>query len=140
MRVDQWEKVANRIKEVVEKEFGTELKFQMKGFSYSAENCTFKIEAATIAHDGVVNSQERKAFVRLADMYGMAPAFLDKTFKQGAYSFTVTGLNTRRRKYPVCCKRDDGKNYSFTTDTVIRLMRRAHPAIFEGTPAVMKEV
>lgn len=100
--------------------------FSNRGGNFSAENLTIRLEAAVVNPDGTVSTRNAKTFEGLAPMYGLKPEWLNQTFVSGGNEFTIIGLNTRRSKNPVeCRKTSNQKIYIFRAETVKNLMALA---------------
>jgi hypothetical protein len=80
------------------------------------ETATFKIEVLPVGKNGEVKTKEAAAFAQLARLYGFLPDDLGKEFEHGGRVFKIAGLNTKARKGPVLCTRDDGKVFKFPTE------------------------
>lgn len=93
---------------------------------FTPSNATFKLEVATKTQDGDVQTKEATAFKMLAKAYDLEPSDLGRTFVSNGRHFTITGLNPKRPKYPICatCK-EDGRSYKFPEKNVKLLMGRA---------------
>ncbi len=72
------------------------------------------------------NTNER-AFTQLAAGYGLDPDWLGKTFKQRQTTYTITGLNPSRPKYPVSVVSHRGKGFKFPASLVKSLMTGVDP-------------
>lgn len=72
-----------------------------------------------------VATPEAANWKQMARYYGLPEDGLGKTFRNGGHTFTVTGLNTRRGRYPVLATREDGKQFKFPTETVAALLKVA---------------
>lgn len=80
---------------------------------------------ATPVVDGEVKSREALEFERMATLYGFEPSDLGKTFMSRGRRFKITGLKTRRHKYPISAEcLDDGKGYKFPIDSVLVALGR----------------
>jgi hypothetical protein len=101
----------------IEAQFG--IKIHVGNASFSADNAKFKVDLSTIGDGGVVNSRERSSFEALAELYDLDPKMLDQSILYGGTEYVVTGLNTRRSKYPVIARRvRDGKSFCLPGDGV----------------------
>ena len=100
------------------------------GARFFENNATFKIEGATIGAGGIANNRERESFKSLAPLYGLKASDLDREIAYGWKKelYVITGLNTRRTKYPIVARRiKDNKTLLLTLDGVKR-------AITDSTP------
>lgn len=106
------------------KELGLVIK--MKGGKYSATNILFKVEVSVIAEDGTVATPEAETFKRLAVHYGLQPTDLNREFIASGVSYRITGLNTKRSRFPISAKRcHDGAGFKFSEDTVRNALARS---------------
>jgi hypothetical protein len=104
------------------------VQFSYKGGNFSPTSANYRIEAAVIADGGVVITAERRDFPLYANMFGLKPEWLDKSFVHGSDTFTIIGLSTRKSKNPVMAKSSrNGKTYVFPANTVAILMNSQHP-------------
>ena len=87
--------------------------------SFLNETATFKLELATISSSGVVASKEARDFTRYAFMYGLKPEHLNQVFTDfDGETYTVRGLMSKSRKYPVLVERQDGTQFKFPATRV----------------------
>jgi hypothetical protein len=87
--------------------------------SYNDNTASVKVEVADVNENGEVYNKEAEDYKKYASSYGLDPASLGKSFCHGGKIFIVTGLSTRKRKYPVMAKdAQTGKKYKFPTDVV----------------------
>ena len=107
----------------ISKEVGYKLSL---GSCRFGEVATFKLEAAPINGDGKVASQAEADFCALASIYGLKPEDLGKKFSLQGSIFTVTGLNSRRPRFPVDARRADGKTFKLPADTVEKLLEASN--------------
>lgn len=89
---------------------------------FTSSTATFKLNVATKAADGTIINREREDFISLADVYGLKPEWIDKTFQWSGNTYKITGLQPRRRKNPVLVRNRNGKGYVFGVDTIKMLM------------------
>jgi hypothetical protein len=87
--------------------------------TYSGNKFTLAVDFV-IKKDGVLETDERKAYKSLAKQYGLEPEWLDKTFVENGETFTVVGLNSRKAR-PVLCQGPKGM-YNFPEVLVRGLM------------------
>jgi hypothetical protein len=90
-----------------------------KGGSYSPEAYTLKVECATVSADGEVQTKESLDFKAYAFRYGLDADDLGATFKRGGDTYTIVGAKPRSRKYPILCRKANGKTYKLPADTVL---------------------
>jgi hypothetical protein len=114
----------NAALQAVATQYGISLSYKSARFSPS--NAAIKIEAAVLSASGKVESRERVDFTQYAFMFNLNPSWLDKTFKHGGDTYTITGLATRKRKNPVLALSSrNNKTYIFPADTIKVLMEAA---------------
>ena len=57
-----------------------------------------------------------------ANMVGLEPSDFGMEFTQRGDTYTLCGLKTRNRKFPILAKKaSDGKIYKFTEDGMVRI-------------------
>ena len=82
---------------------------------------TFKVGFASKTSSGVVETPERLAFIKYASSYGLTPENIDDTFVSNGAVYKITGIKTRRPKYPISAVRvSDNRNFKFTEFQVQR--------------------
>lgn len=135
--------------ERVAAEHGVRIK-QMPGrFARDGSNATIKFELAAITASGEVLSPEAQAFKTHAERFGLSPSDLGGTFIHQGTQFRITGLKTRRPKFPISAERvSDGRGHKFpemvvrnATITQKGVGRRAAIAAQKGelTPEIKRE-
>lgn len=81
----------------------------------------FKVTFASKTSAGIVETPERLAFIKYAFRYGLTPGNIDDNFVNNGTEYRITGLKTRRPKYPISGVRvSDGKPFKFTEFQVQR--------------------
>ena len=94
------------------------------GGRYQDHEFTMKLKLSST--DSAGNSQAALAFKKHAAAYGLAADHLGTMFTHKGNSYQITGLVTRRRKYPIetICLRgpNAGKPWFFTAEIVKRLV------------------
>ncbi len=74
--------------------------------------------------DGSVFQPEKAKFEVLAQNYGLEPGDFGRKFSTGQGQFQITGLDTRRPKYPVSAERiPDRQGFKFTAENVAVLLK-----------------
>ena len=91
---------------------------------YSSTNFTLKLEMS-VMDGGEVITKEAVAFKELASLYGFKKSDLGKSFMSNGKKFTITGLNTRAKKYPINAVSEFGASYKFTANRVQDLLKRS---------------
>jgi len=104
------------------------LQVKLGNASYTGDSIfpiTFKIEVSATNDDGTIETKEVKDFKTNAIHYGLSPDDLGKEFTQNDHTFKISGLNGKRRKYPISVTRNDGKKFKFTAEQIKQLLQRA---------------
>lgn len=96
-------------------EFGLTAKFGGGSF----DNSTYKPKVEIIAAGA---NPEKEDFELYASLYNLKPEDYGKEFNSNGATYTLTGLNPRRPKYPISARRQDGKRFKFT-DRVLDQVR-----------------
>ena len=107
--------------EPIGEKYGIELKAGRCG--YSSGNFTLKLEGSLVSEDGVVLTKEAGDFKKYAHWHGLVPEDLGKTFVQAHVVYTITGLKTRARKYPITAQASNGGSYKFAAESVKMLLK-----------------
>jgi hypothetical protein len=120
------EKVREELEQLLEP-FGEKYGLQLKTgrCSFSPSNFTMKLEGSLINEDGVVQTKESEDFKNFAPLFGLDPEDLGKQFRTGMDMYTITGLKTRAKKYPVVAVNEKGRSYKFPAENVKRLLLQA---------------
>lgn len=63
-------------------------------------------------------TREATAFKRNARYFGLNESNLGQSFTSGSQTYTITGLNTRAKKFPILARGADGKSYKFPASVV----------------------
>ena len=92
--------------------FGVEFKLGGGRFSPTHYGCRLDV---TIAG---AEPQEAQDFRQYADMFGLKPDDLGRTFLDRGRRFTIVGLLPRSRSYPVLAQNDRGTRYKFPVEAV----------------------
>ena len=75
--------------------------------------------------DGTALDPERLRFEALAEAFGLSPDDYGRKFSTGRELFRITGIDSRRPKYPVSAERiPDGQEFKFTSDQVALLLQK----------------
>ena len=80
---------------------------------YDSKSFSFKVTLSVKTESGAPADFARKAILLMLppDCYG-------QEFTSGGTVYRITGINLRRRKYPVAATTAEGKAYKFTASTV----------------------
>lgn len=103
-----------------EEHFGVAVK--IGSIRYTDTNASMRLEVSEVSENGEVQSREVEDFKRFADAYGLSPEWLGEKFTVRGKTFTITGLNTRAKKYKIRAKDEAGNPYKFNELTVQRAM------------------
>ena len=103
--------VSDALKKVGEA-FGVEFKVGGGRFSPTHYGCRLDV---TIAG---TEPQEAQDFRQYADMFGLKPDDLGRTFLDRGRRFTIVGLLLRSRSYPVLAQNERGTRFKFPVETV----------------------
>lgn len=104
-----------------EKEFN--VKVSVGSISYGKHSCKIPLEVSEVGKDGTVHDKYAESYKRNAFAYGLDPAWLNTEFVTATGTYTITGLNTRARKFPVMAtNKDTGDKYKFDTKSVLFAM------------------
>jgi len=88
--------------------------------SFNESNARLKFELCDIAESGEVATPEAEEFKLHAERYGLRADQLFGTFDYAGQVYRVTGLKTRRPKYPICATNvRTGRNHKFP-ESIIR--------------------
>jgi len=98
-------------------------KFKLGTIRFRENSADIKVSVSLVGDSGIVQTREREAFIKSASQYGLKSAWLDQEFCSSGSYFRITGLSTRRLKYPVDVERRDGKPFKFSAILVAQLMR-----------------
>jgi len=104
------------------------------GVNISLGNCRFTLTEArfaklivhpksiativTAGSSSVVDSPEAREYQSLAYMFNLPKDGLGKTFMSLGKMFTIAGLKSSRRKYPVSAVSSTGRRFKFTAEQV----------------------
>lgn len=112
----------------IEAKWGVSFSYQGCNYDLSGKNAILKIQAAVVGNGGVSLTREREDFRRLCALYGMTPTDIDKQITYGGKRYVITGLSTRRHKYPVVATRlDTGETVMLTTSGTKAALLRETP-------------
>ena len=95
--------------------------------TFKTNNCRFQLKVAVLNSDGEAMTEEIDSFRSNAKLFGLEPEDLGKEFVFRGQSYTICGFKPKSRKYPVIAQSDNGKNYKFACQTVLRALGREVP-------------
>lgn len=107
----------------VSEEFGVAV--TIGNASFTDNNVTFKVSAAVVDADGSAKTREAESFERLATMWGFEPSDLGRVFADRGRRYTIVGAKPTSQKYPILCRRDDGKVFKYPVPVVLRHLGRS---------------
>ena len=85
--------------------------------TYCDDSATLKLDIADVI-DGTAHTKAELDFKRVAHLYGLGPEDFGFTFEYGGSAYTVSGINTRAKTYPVQACTSDGKRYKFPVSVI----------------------
>ena len=94
--------------------------------SFTSDTATFKLNLI-IKGEGVENREDarvakyEKDFNTYHNMFGIDKDVLGKTFKDRTKQFTILGLDTKKRKYPIIAKDQNGKQFKLSSEQLSRM-------------------
>ena len=96
----------------LQEELGIQLK--IGNISYGANKFTTKLTGSLFSHDPLAEEWEK-----YASMFDLDVTWIGKQFPSNGKTFTIVGLDTKKRKYPVIASCGD-KQYKFPARVVIK--------------------
>ena len=99
----------------LQEELGIQLKIG-NSISFSANTFTTKLTGSLFSHDPLAEDWEKYAHV-----YDLDVTWIGKQFPSNGKTYTIVGLDTKKRKYPVIASCGD-KQYKFPAGVVIKRM------------------
>jgi hypothetical protein len=93
-----------------------DITFKVGTIRYDAHGFRCTIEAHEVSGQGDVriDMKARAEWIEWAQIIGMKAEDFGATFLHGGRTFTITGYNGRKRRFPVMTTRDDGHPMNFT--------------------------
>ena len=100
--------------------YGVKISYKGGSFDRVGSFATLKFEVvAPDASTGETLSREAQDFKRFANHYGFAPDDLGSEFTVRGEVYRITGLKSRRPKFPISAERvKDGKLFKFSSHAV----------------------
>ncbi len=108
---------AEKALEAVAEKYGMTLK--RGNGRFSPDRLTVKFDFAVATESGAPAD-----FARKAAMLGLPEDCYGAAFTSGRTTYTVTGINLRRPKYPISGEGPKGGRYKFTADSVLAGLRK----------------
>jgi hypothetical protein len=95
------------------------VEFTIDKISFNDNTASVKVEVSDVSENGEVYNKEAEDFKKFSLNYGLDPSNLGKSFCHGGKIFVITGLSTRKRKYPIMAKEvKTEKKYKFPAQIV----------------------
>jgi hypothetical protein len=91
------------------------LKGELGNIKYESTQFNVDVVVSTPAHAG-------KQFAENAIRWGLKPEWFGQSFTYRGEMYTITGINPRRRKYPVIARSETGTTIGFHGETIRRLL------------------
>jgi hypothetical protein len=101
-------------------EFG--IAMDIDACSYTKNNGRFQVKLAVLDPNGKPRTEERESFKNYAQFYGLKPTDLDRKFIFKGKAYTICGLSTRSKKYPILAMSDHGHEYKFACMMVLQAL------------------
>lgn len=115
---------------------GMKITYKGGNFARDGSLANIKFEILAPNESGEIESPEAKEFKSYATQYGFEPEDLGSEFTHRGETFRITGLKTRRPKFPISAERvRDGRGFKFPVDVVKRTGR---PVLVEGLTEKIK--
>lgn len=92
--------------------------FQAGNASFTYNNATFKLECNTIGVGGEVIDKDMAEFKSYGSMYGLKDTDLGRLINYNGNIYTVKGLRSSSKKFPIIAKRQDGKMFKLPLSAV----------------------
>lgn len=106
----------------VEKQHG--VSFKLGNIRFSDNDFRGKLECfSTSDNSGKVVNVDKQNFESKAWMVGIDKIAFGKSFHSNGRKFTITGLNTRAKKYPVQASTANGKRFKFPVSSLPQNLR-----------------
>jgi hypothetical protein len=95
--------------------------------TFQVSNCKFQLKIAVRDASGEAVTEETESFKHNAKLFGFEPADLGKEFNYQGQPYTICGLKTKSRKYPLIGRAANGKNYKFPCRAVLEALGKEVP-------------
>ena len=118
---------AETVLEKLAKKHGVKLQATYASGSYDrgGDNAALKFNLSVVTKSGKVLTKAARDFEAMAYRYGLTANDFGSLFVSNDETFEITGLVTRRRKFPISAKRvRDGKPFKFPAEKVKRALGR----------------
>jgi hypothetical protein len=103
---------ASKALKPLEEQFGVKVSY--KGGRFDGDLCRLKFEFAEVRKDGTVLSEDAKAYMELATLYGLPKDGLGKEFSCSGKTYVVCGFRPRSRQSVIGARKPDGKKFKFS--------------------------
>lgn len=128
--------ISRDLTKVVQSEIGEAAKaiFAKHGLEFKGARATYgdELSVKVIGHliqldDSGVNRADPQVldYERYAQAYGLPTDGIGKTFHSSGHQYTIAGLNPKATRMPVLGRRQDGRMFKFSPETVLALLARA---------------
>jgi hypothetical protein len=87
--------------------------------SYSATQATFKLTVGLLGENGVVVDPRAADWPKYCGMFGLKPEWLGKVIHGSRGPLTITGLDTKKHKFPVIAIDAAGRGIKMTAEFVL---------------------
>jgi hypothetical protein len=88
--------------------------------SFTANTCSIRIEGSTIDPSGVVHSREAEDFKINAELHGLTPEHLNRTFVSAGVTYKLVGYRIKAPKKPFIIEDEAGRKFVGTEDMIRR--------------------
>lgn len=92
--------------------------------TYDTDMMNAKFKVTTLGENGQVRNEAEEDFKEYASVYDLKPSDLGKRFTFQGKPYTISGLNTRAKKFPIEAKGRNG-TYKFAARDVRQALGRA---------------
>lgn len=98
---------------------------RVDGGRFDHQNATLNIKIAVVNDEGEAYDPMVEQFKLFAWSYQLSPDDLGKVFTFRGREYKITGLTTRRRKFPITADRvPDGRRFKFPANSVVQGLKK----------------
>ena len=106
----------------VEKQHG--VSFKLGNIRFTDNDFRGKLECFSASdNSGKAVDVDKQNFESKAFLVGVKPTSFGKTFTQGTRTYTICGINTRARTYPIKARLGKGQYYKFPVSALPKNLR-----------------
>jgi len=129
----------DKIEQAIDSVLPEDLKFEWGNARFERDGslCAFKFELRAVADDGT-DLAAKQEWDRHCTLFGLRPEDFNETFKVDGDYVTIVGIRPKAKRYPVLCRRGDGKLVAYTDSTVRRAFGRVTDA-YKGPRGIVEE-